>query len=61
MPRTVQYLAQVLPLTHFIEILRGVILRGASLGALWQPVLKLCIFLVLALALAASRFRKRLD
>jgi len=61
MPRTVQYLAQVLPLTHFIEILRGVILRGASLGALWQPVLKLSIFLVLALALAASRFRKRLD
>jgi len=61
MPQTVQYLAQVLPLTHFIEILRGVILRGASLGALWQPVLKLSIFLVLALALAASRFRKRLD
>ncbi len=61
MPRTVQYLAQVLPLTHFIEILRGVILRGASLGSLWQPVAKLSIFLVLAMALAAARFRKRLD
>ena len=61
MPRTVQYLAQILPLTHFIEILRGVILRGASLAALWQPVLKLSIFLVLAVALAAARFRKRLD
>ena len=60
-PRVVQYIAQVLPLTHFVEILRGVILRGATLGALWQPVAKLAVFLVLAVALAALRFHKRLD
>ncbi len=61
MPRLVQYLAQGLPLTHFVEILRGVILRGASLASLWQPVAKLTVFLLLAVALAAARFRKRLD
>ena len=61
MPRPVQYLAQVLPLTHFVEILRGVILRGATLAQLWQPVAKLAAFLVVALGLAALRFRKRLD
>ena len=61
MPRTVQHLAQVLPLTHFVEILRGVILRGAPLTALWQPAAKLAVFLVLAVALAATRFHKRLD
>jgi ABC-2 type transport system permease protein len=61
MPRTVQHLAQVLPLTHFVEILRGVILRGAPLAELWQPVVKLAIFFVLAITLAATRFRKRLD
>jgi ABC-2 type transport system permease protein len=61
MPRPVQWVAQVLPLTHFVEILRGVILRGASLGQLWLPVLKLCILLVLMVVLAAARFRKRLD
>ena len=60
-PRAVQYIAQVLPLTHFVEILRGVILRGAPLTALWQPIAKLLVFLVLAVTLAASRFRKRLD
>ena len=60
-PVPVQYLAQVLPLTHFVEILRGVILRGATLSALWLPVVKLAVFLVLAVALAASRFTKRLD
>ena len=60
-PKSVQYFAQVLPLTHFVEILRGVILRGASLATLWQPVAKLGVFLVLAVALAAARFHKRLD
>ena len=61
MPLSVQRLAQVLPLTHFVEILRGVILRGAPLAELWQPVAKLVVFLVLAVSLAALRFRKRLD
>jgi ABC-2 type transport system permease protein len=60
-PLPVQYFAQLLPLTHFVEILRGVILRGASLAALWLPVTKLSVFLVVAVALAAARFRKRLD
>jgi ABC-2 type transport system permease protein len=60
-PLPVQYFAQLLPLTHFVEILRGVILRGASLAALWLPVTKLSVFLVVAVALAAVRFRKRLD
>jgi len=61
MPKVVQYIAQVLPLTHFVEILRGVILRGATLASLWLPVLKLTVFLLLAVTLAAVRFRKRLD
>ena len=60
-PRSVQLIAQVLPLTHFVEILRGVILRGATLTTLWLPVVKLTVFLVLAVSLAAARFRKRLD
>jgi ABC-2 type transport system permease protein len=60
MPRVVQLLAQALPLTHFVEILRGVILRGADLRALWLPVLKLSLFLAASVTLAAARFRKRL-
>ncbi|CAG0945241.1 putative multidrug ABC transporter permease YbhR [Gammaproteobacteria bacterium] len=60
MPLAVQWLAQLLPLTHFNEILRGVILRGASLRELGGPVLKLGACFLVAVALAASRFRKRL-
>jgi len=55
-----QWVAQVLPLTHFIQIIRGVVLRGADLTTMGWPVIKLSIFLAIALGLSALRFRKRL-
>ena len=61
MPRVAQWIAQILPLTHFVELVRGIVLRGAPLGALWLPLMKLGIFLAIAMAVAATRFRKRLD
>jgi ABC-2 type transport system permease protein len=61
MPRPAQWLAQVLPLTHFNELVRGIVLRGAPLADLARPAMKLLVFLVLALAIATLRFRKRLD
>lgn len=61
MPVLAQAIAQVLPLTHFNEIIRGVTLRGATLADMRIPLLKLVVFLVVMLALAATRFRKRLD
>jgi ABC-2 type transport system permease protein len=60
MPRAAQWLAQLLPLTHFNSIIRGVVLRGAHLGDLGLPLLKLTAFLVVAVTIAALRFRKRL-
>ncbi|MBX5460727.1 MAG: ABC transporter permease [Steroidobacteraceae bacterium] len=60
MPRAAQWLAQILPLTHFNSIVRGVILRGAALQDLTGPLLKLTAFLVVAVTIAALRFRKRL-
>ncbi len=61
MPRAAQWIAQVLPLTHFVELVRGIVLRGAPLATMGLPLAKLAIFFVVALALAAARFRKRLD
>jgi ABC-2 type transport system permease protein len=61
MPRAAQLIAQVLPLTHFVELVRAIVLRGAPIGALPVPLLKLTAFFVIALAIAALRFRKRLD
>ncbi len=60
MPPAVQWFAQILPLTHFNDIVRGIVLRGADLGSLAPSVIKLSVFLIAAVSLAALRFRKRL-
>jgi ABC-2 type transport system permease protein len=61
MPEVAQWIAQVLPLTHFNVIIRGVMLRGADLPELWPQLAKLGAFLVIMLAIAVARFKKRLD
>jgi ABC-2 type transport system permease protein len=61
MPKIAQWIAEMLPLTHFVRLIRGVILRGANLFELWPDVLALLAFTVVVMSLAILRFRKRLD
>jgi ABC-2 type transport system permease protein len=61
MPVVAQKIAEVLPLTHFVRLARGIILRGADLGELLPEVRALAVFFVVAITLAVLRFRKRLD
>ncbi|HEY0503502.1 MAG TPA: ABC transporter permease [Lysobacter sp.] len=61
MPRVVQWLAEVLPLTHFLRLIRGIVLRGAGLLELWHDVLALVAFTAVMMTAAILRFRKRLD
>ncbi len=61
MPRPAQWLAEILPLTHFMRLIRGVMLRGAGLPELWQDALALAAFSLVMMVLAVLRFRKRLD
>jgi ABC-2 type transport system permease protein len=61
MPKLAQWLAEVLPLTHFLRLIRGIMLRGARLADLWQELLALLAFIVVMMAAAILRFRKRLD
>ena len=61
MPVVIQWLAELLPLTHFLRLIRGVMLRGASVFELWPDVLALLGFTAVMMTLAISRFRKRLD
>jgi ABC-2 type transport system permease protein len=61
MPRIVQWLAEVLPLTHFLRLVRGIMLRGARWWELWPEVLALLAFIAVMMTLAIARFRKRLD
>ncbi|HET6545300.1 MAG TPA: ABC transporter permease [Rhodanobacteraceae bacterium] len=61
MPRIAQWCAEVLPLTHFLRLIRGVMLRGAGLWEMWADVLALGAFIAVMMAAAILRFRKRLD
>ncbi|MEJ2088359.1 MAG: ABC transporter permease [Gammaproteobacteria bacterium] len=61
MPLPAQWLAELFPLTHFLRIVRGVMLRQADLELMWQDVWPLLAFFLVFLMLATLRFRKRLD
>ncbi len=61
MPRPAQIIAEALPMTHFMRLIRGVILRGASLPELSSELLVLVGFILAAMTLAILRFNKRLD
>ena len=61
MPRFAQWLAEVLPLTHFMRLVRGVMLRGATLPELWPDIMALVGFTLVMMTVAVAGFRKRLD
>jgi len=61
MPVPAQYVAEILPLTHFLRLIRGIMLRGATLSELWPSLAALGVFIVVVLGVAVSRVRKRLD
>jgi ABC-2 type transport system permease protein len=56
-----QWLAEVLPLTHFLRLIRGIMLRGADLAELWPDALALLAFIAVMMTAAILRFHKRLD
>ena len=60
MPRAIYPFTTIIPVTYFLEILRGIILRGAGWNELWRQSLILLGMGVGILAVAAARFQKRL-
>jgi ABC-2 type transport system permease protein len=61
MPRPAQILSQVLPLTHFLRIVRGIMLKGAGFADVAAELGWLCGLMAALVALALARFRKTLD
>lgn len=61
MPVVAQYLGEALPITHFIRLTRGIMLREATLGDLPGELIYLAVFSIVAMTAAAMRFSKRLD
>lgn len=60
MPVVFQYITLLNPIRHFLEIVRGVFLRGAGLEMLWPQFLALALLAAGLLTAASRRFRKRM-
>jgi ABC-2 type transport system permease protein len=61
MPVAAQWISEVLPATHFMRMIRGIILRGADLIDLWRDTVWMAGFTVFGLLVASMRFKKSLD
>ncbi|MFV0383287.1 ABC transporter permease [Paracoccus sp. (in: a-proteobacteria)] len=61
MPHWAQLLGEIFPLTHFLRIVRAVMLKGAGPAEIAQPMLTLCLFVLLFATAALTRFRRTLD
>jgi ABC-2 type transport system permease protein len=61
MPVWAQYIGETFPLTHFLRIIRAVMLKGATLQDMHFEVFVLSMFLPFYALLALSRFRRTLD
>jgi ABC-2 type transport system permease protein len=61
MPEWAQWLGSVLPLTHFLQLVRGIMLKGNELAALWHHIWPLIAFMFAAIGLGLLVYRRTLD
>jgi ABC-2 type transport system permease protein len=61
MPAWAQWLGEVIPVTHFLRVVRGSLLKSQGLGDQWRELLALTAFVLVVTALAMARYRRTLD
>jgi ABC-2 type transport system permease protein len=61
MPDWAQMIGEILPLTHFLRIVRGILLKGNGLADVVVDLWQIGLFAVIALAVGAKRYRQTLD
>jgi ABC-2 type transport system permease protein len=61
MPLAVQYLTFLNPVRYFLEIVRGIFLKGSGISVLWPQLVALAIIGISVLTMSALRFHKKLD
>ena len=61
MPEWAQWLGEILPLTHFLRILRGILLKGNGVVEILPNLWPVALFLLIAAAIALLRYRETLD
>ncbi len=61
MPAWAQAIGQIFPLTHFLRVVRGVMLKGSDFAAMWPNIWPMLIFIAVATTIAMLRYRSTLD
>ncbi|WP_300577715.1 ABC transporter permease [Phenylobacterium sp.] len=61
MPGWAQTLGQLIPVTHFLRVVRGALLKGQAAGDMWRELAALFAFVLIVTALAMARYRRTLD
>ena len=61
MPVWAQYVGEALPLTHYLRIVRSIMLKGSDLSALRYDAVALFVLMLIAMTIAVTRFRRTLD
>ena len=61
MPAWAQGIGQIFPLTHFLRVVRGVMLKGSDFDAMWPNIWPMLIFIAVATTIAMMRYRSTLD
>ena len=61
MPVWAQYIGEGLPLTHFVRIVRAIMLKGAAMPNLQYDTIALVALMLFAMTIAVTRFRRTLD
>jgi ABC-2 type transport system permease protein len=61
MPHWAQAIGEVLPLTHFLRIIRGILLKGNGMAEVWSQLWQIALFAFVAVAVAVKRYRRTLD
>ncbi|MDQ0509294.1 ABC transporter permease [Ancylobacter amanitiformis] len=61
MPRWARWISETLPLTHYLRMVRGILLKGANVADLSQDILALSAIMLVAMVIAVKRFRQTLD
>jgi ABC-2 type transport system permease protein len=61
MPKAAQWLAEILPMTHFVRLIRAIMVRGAGMFELPNDILALAAIAIVLLTLSTLRISKRLD
>jgi ABC-2 type transport system permease protein len=61
MPEWAQYVGNVLPLTHFLQLVRGILLKGHGLHDMWPQLWPILLFMLAVLAFGLKLYKRTLD